>query len=103
MTEVYSQTCAEVEEKNASGAQKERSPRLTARRPDKCLAACENGERKMLCRLRKWLFVLHELISLCHAVIELAVAIHINLCLDRLLQALQKRLYGLHEGDIGAC
>ena len=27
--------------KNASGAQKERSPRLTARRPDKCFAAAE--------------------------------------------------------------
>ena len=26
-------------------AQKERSPRLTARRPDKCLAACEKCER----------------------------------------------------------
>ena len=34
------------------------------------------------------LFVLHKLIGLCHAVIELAVTIHINLCLDWLLQAL---------------
>ena len=51
----------------------------------------------------KHLFVLHELVSLCHAVIEFAMAIHINLCLDWLLQALQKRLYGLQEGDIGAC
>ena len=34
------------------------------------------------------LFVLHELIGLCHAVIELATAIHINLCLDWLLKAL---------------
>ena len=41
----------EVEE-NVSEAQKERSPRLTARRPDKCLAACGNGVREMLCRLR---------------------------------------------------
>ena len=49
------------------------------------------------------LFVLHELVSLCHAVIEFAVAIHINLCLDWLLQALQERVYGLQEGDIGAC
>lgn len=49
------------------------------------------------------LLVLHELISLCHTVIELAVSIHINLCLDWLLQALQERLYGLQEGDIGAC
>ena len=36
------------------------------------------------------LFVLHKLISLCHAVIEFAMAIHINLCFDRLLQALQE-------------
>ena len=49
-----------------------------------------------------WLFVLHELVGLCYAVIELAVAIHINLRLDRLVQALQKHLYGLQEGDIGA-
>ena len=97
-------------EENASEAQKERSPRLTARRPDKCLADCGNGAREMPCCLRiaakaayGGLFVLHKLVSLCHAVIELAVAIHVNLCLDRLLQALQKRLYGLQEGDIGAC
>lgn len=31
------------------------------------------------------LFVLHKLVSLCHTVIELATAIHINLCFDRLL------------------
>ena len=49
------------------------------------------------------LFVLHELVGLCHTVIEFAMAIHVNLCLDRLLQSLQKRLYGLQEGDIGAC
>ena len=80
-----------------------------ARRPDKCLAACGNGAKEMLCRLRiaakaacGGLFVLHKLVGLCHAVIEFAVAIHINLCLDRLLQALQKRLYGLQEGDICA-
>ena len=39
--------------------------------------------------------VLHELSSLCHAVIEFAVAIHVNLCLDWLLQSLEKCLYGL--------
>ena len=31
------------------------------------------------------LLVLHELVSLCHAVIELAVTIHINLRLNRLV------------------
>ena len=56
--------------------------------------------KRKVCR---GLLVLHELISLRHAVIELAVAIHINLCLDWLLQSLQKCLYGLQEGDIGAC
>ena len=41
------------------------------------------------------LLVLHELVGLCHTVIELATAIHVNLCLDRLLQTLQECFYGL--------
>ena len=36
-------------------------------------------------KVYRGLFVLHELVSLCHAVIEFAAAIHIYLCFDRLL------------------
>lgn len=48
------------------------------------------------------LFILHKLISLIHAIIEIASTVHINLGADRLAQSLQERIHGLQERRI-AC
>lgn len=48
------------------------------------------------------LFILHKLISLIQAIIQLATTKHINLGADRLIQALNERIHGLQERRI-AC
>ena len=87
-----------------------RRGRRAVRRDDliNALLIAKNSAREMLCRLRiaaktvcERLLVLHKLVSLCHAVIEFATAVHINFGFDRLLQALQELVYGLQKGDIG--
>lgn len=70
---------------------------------DILLSSDETNETDILDRLNtQALFVLHKLISLCHAVVKVATAVHIYLCRDRFVKTLQKGGYGLQESRI-AC
>ena len=71
-------------------------------------AATPYGEtaRYMICHtprggsMAKTLFALHKLVGLCHAVIEISTAIHVDTRLNGLIQALHERADGLQEREV---